>query len=243
MKKIFLTMALLACTAGIMTVSAQKKVALKVSTEAQGAEAKTVNVTKDKKGYITLFDGKNLDGWRGYGKDHVPARWTVEDGCLKFNAGQGEGGDIIFLAQEVKNDKGGMEPIYISAPECQVLDNENHPDAKLGVDGNRKASSLYDMIPAKPQNAKPYGEWNQVAIVVNNGTVTHFMNGAKVVTYKLWTPEWTQMLQNSKFSEAKWPVAFQLLNNCGGENHEGFIGMQDHGDTVWFKNIKVKELK
>ena len=136
MKKIFLTMALLACTAGIMTVSAQKKVALKVSTEAQGAEAKTVNVTKDKKGYITLFDGKNLDGWRGYGKDHVPARWTVEDGCLKFNAGQGEGGDIIFahkfknfilemewkvskgansgifyLAQEVKNDKGGMEPI------------------------------------------------------------------------------------------------------------------------------------
>ena len=268
MEKIFLTMALLACTAGIMTVSAQKKVALKVSTVAQGAESKTVNVTKDKKGYITLFDGKNLDGWRGYGKDHVPARWTVEDGCLKFNAGQGEGGDIIFahkfknfilemewkvskgansgifyLAQEVKNDKGGMEPIYISAPECQVLDNENHPDAKLGVDGNRKASSLYDMIPAKPQNAKPYGEWNQVAIVVNNGTVTHFMNGAKVVTYKLWTPEWTQMLQNSKFSEAKWPVAFQLLNNCGGENHEGFIGMQDHGDTVWFKNIKVKELK
>ena len=99
------------------------------------------------------------------------------------------------------------------------------------------------MIPAKPQNALPYGEWNKVAIVVNNGTVTHFMNGAKVVTYKLWTPEWTEMLQNSKFSEAKWPVAFQLLNNCGGENHEGFIGMQDHGNTVWFKNIKVKELK
>lgn len=229
---------------------------------------------KDKDGYIVLFDGKTLNGWRGYGMDKAPKSWTVKDGAITLTgSGTGEahaadGGDLIFahkfqnftleleyrvtkgansgifyLAQEVKNDKGGMEPIFISAPECQVLDNENHPDAKLGVDGNRKASSLYDMIPAKPQNAKPYGEWNQVAIVVNNGTVTHFMNGAKVVTYKLWTPEWTQMLQNSKFSEAKWPVAFQLLNNCGGENHEGFIGMQDHGDTVWFKNIKVKELK
>ena len=243
-------------------------------TVVDNAQVDLASFPQDKDGYYVIFDGKTLNGWRGYGKDKAPSRWTVEDGAIKFNgsgggeAQTGEGGDLIFakkfknfelemewkvskggnsgifyLAQEVKNDKGGMEPIFISAPECQVLDNENHPDAKLGVDGNRKASSLYDMIPAKPQNAKPYGEWNQVAIVVNNGTVTHFMNGAKVVTYKLWTPEWTQMLQNSKFSEAKWPVAFQLLNNCGGENHEGFIGMQDHGDTVWFKNIKVKELK
>ncbi len=268
MKKVFYTLAIAALTTGIMPANAQKKVAIKVSTEFQGAENKTVNLTKDKDGYIHIFDGKTFNGWRGYGKDHVPARWTIEDGCMKFNAGEGEGGDIIFghkfknfiltmdwkvskgansgifyLAQEAKNDKGELEPIYISAPECQVLDNENHPDAKLGVDGNRKASSLYDMIPAKPQNAKPYDEWNSVAIMVNNGTVTHFMNGAKVLSYKLWTPEWTEMLQNSKFSEKAWPAAFKLLNDCGGPNHEGLIGMQDHGDTVWFKNIKVKELK
>ena len=222
---------------------------------------------------IVLFDGSSLEGWRGYGKDHVPARWSIEDGCLKFSgsgggeAQTGEGGDIIYaaqkfknfelelewkvskggnsgifyLAQEIKKEDGSYEPIYISAPECQVLDNENHPDAKLGVDGNRQ-SSLYDMIPAKPQNSKPAGEWNKVKIMVYKGTVVHFQNDVAVVEYHLWTPQWTEMLQASKFSEEKWPVAFNLLNNCGGENHEGYIGFQDHGDDVWFRNIKVKVL-
>ena len=84
MKKLIYTLTLLACTAGIMPASAQKKVALKVSTETLGAENKTISVKKDNKGYITIFDGKSLNGWRGYGKNHVPARWTVEDGALKF---------------------------------------------------------------------------------------------------------------------------------------------------------------
>ena len=122
-------------------------------------------------------------------------------------------------------------------------DNERHPDAKLGVDGNRQSSSLYDMIPAKPQNSKPAGEWNKVKIMVYKGTVVHFQNDVPVVEYHLWTPQWTEMLQKSKFSEEKWPVAFNLLNNCGGENHEGYIGFQDHGDDVWFRNIKVKVLE
>ena len=220
---------------------------------------------------IVLFDGSSLEGWRGYGKDHVPARWSIEDGCLKFSgsgggeAQTGEGGDLIYaaqkfknfelelewkvskggnsgifyLAQEIKKEDGSYEPIYISAPECQVLDNENHPDAKLGVDGNRQSSSLYDMIPAKPQNSKPAGEWNKVKIMVYKGTVVHFQNDVAVVEYHLWTPQWTEMLQASKFSEEKWPVAFNLLNNCGGEAREGYIGFQDHGDDVWFRNIKV----
>ena len=228
----------------------------------------------DKNGYITIFDGKTMAGWRGYGKSYIPSRWVVEDGSIHFIGNQNpekakdkEGGDIIFahkfknfelslewkvckggnsgifyLAQEVANDNGGVEPIYISAPECQVLDNENHPDAKLGVDGNRKSSSLYDMIPAKPQNAKPFGQWNKVTIRVKDGVVTHFQNGKQVVQYQLWTPEWTELLQKSKFSEKAWPVAFKLLNNCGGCKHEGLIGMQDHGDDVWYRNIKVKEL-
>ena len=208
---------------------------------------------------IVLFDGTSLDGWRGYGKDHVPSRWTIEDGCLKFSgsgggeAQTGEGGDIIFAAQKFKNfelelewkiSKGGNsgifylaqeipgKPIYISAPECQVLDNENHPDAKLGKDGNRQSSSLYDMIPAKPQNAKPAGEWNKVKIMVYKGTVVHYQNDEAVVEYHL-----------SKFSEERWPDAFALLNNCGGEAREGYIGFQDHGDDVWFRNIKVKVLE
>lgn len=225
----------------------------------------------DGKGYITIFNGQNFDGWRGYGKSYVPSKWKVEDGCITFlgkdapkNA---EGGDIIFahkfknfelelewkvakgsnsgifyLAQELTNDKGDLESIVVSAPEYQVLDNENHPDAKLGVNGNRKSASLYDLIPARPQNSKPYGQWNKAKIRVENGTVTHYQNGKAVVQYQLWTPEWTQMLQKSKFSESKWPAAFKHFNNCGGDNHEGLIGLQDHGDRVWYRNIRVREL-
>ena len=230
---------------------------------------------KDADGYITLFDGKTMKGWRGYGRDTVPGRWVVEDGCIKFNGSGGgeaqvnDGGDLIFahkfknfelelewkiskggnsgilyLAQEVTTkDKDGntvVEPIYISAPEFQLLDNENHPDAKLGKDDNRQAASLYDMIPAVPQNAKPHGEWNKAKVMVYKGTVVHGQNDANVLEYHLWTPKWTEMLQASKFSEEAWPLAFELLNNCGGENHEGYIGLQDHGDDIWFRNIRVK---
>ena len=229
---------------------------------------KAADNTADADEWIVLFDGETFDGWRGYNRTDVPAAWTIEDGAIKINgsgmgeAGAKDGGDIIFdrkfkdfeLEFEWKVDKGSNsgvfylaqeipdQPIYISAPEYQVLDNENHPDAKLGVDGNRQSASLYDMIPAKPQNAKPFGEWNTGKIMVYKGTVAHYLNGEVVVEYHLWTPQWKELLDNSKFSEDKWPVAYELLLNCGGENHEGYIGFQDHGDNVWFRNIRVKEL-
>ena len=231
------------------------------------------SVPVDKDGYYGLFDGTSLNGWRGYGMDNVPSRWTVEDGCIKFSGtGTGEGGDLIFarkfknfilelewkvskggnsgifyLAQEVKTvrEDGSekYEPIYISSPEYQVLDNANHPDAFLGVDGNRQSASLYDMIPAKPQNSNAFGEWNKAKIMVYKGTVVHGQNDANVVEYHLWTDQWTQMLQASKFSQEKWPLAFELLNNCGGENHEGYFGLQDHGDDVWYRNIRIKVME
>ena len=143
----------------------------------------------DKEGYYVIFDGKTFNGWRGYGKDNVPAKWTIDDGAIKFNgtgggeAQKADGGDLIFahkfknfelelewkiskggnsgilyLAQEVEAEKNGqmkLQPIYISSPEYQVLDNENHPDAKLGVDGNRKSASLYDMIPPCRRTPSP----------------------------------------------------------------------------------------
>ena len=241
-------------------------------------EAEQVNLADfpvDEEGYHVIFDGESFNGWRGYGKDHVPSKWTIEDGAIKFNgtgggeAQEGDGGDIIFahkfknfifefdwkvekaansgvfyLAQEVttkdENGQERYEPIYISCAEYQILDNENHPDSFLGVDGNRKSASLYDMIPAKPQNAKPWGEWNKGKIMVFQGTVIHYQNDENVLEYHLWTPRWTDMLQASKFSQENWPLAFELLNNCGGENHEGYIGFQDHGDVVYYKNIRIK---
>ena len=231
----------------------------------------------DDEGYIALFDGTSLEGWRGYGKDEVPSRWSIDEGSLKFSGSgtgegqQGDGGDIIFahkfqnfeltfdwkvskggnsgvfyMIQEVTTEKDGetiLEPSYISAPEYQILDNANHPDAKLGKDGNRQSASLYDMIPAVPQNQKPFGEWNEGKILVYKGTVVHSQNGENVLEYHLWTQQWTDMLQASKFSQEKWPLAFELLNNCGGENHEGYIGFQDHGDDVWYRNIRIKVLE
>ena len=223
---------------------------------------------KDKNGFITLFDGTSLKGWRGYNKDTIPVSWSIDNKALKLTgSGTGEaqaenGGDIIFahkfknfeltfdwkvskgansgvfiLAQEVK----GVQ-IWMSAPEYQILDNVNHADASQGENGNRQSASLYDMIPAKPQNAKPFGEWNTGAIIVYKGSVFYKQNGKTVVEYHLWTPEWTNLLQKGKFKEGstEFPLAFGLLNNCGGENHEGYIGFQDHGDDVWFRNIKIK---
>ncbi|MGN0001891.1 MAG: DUF1080 domain-containing protein [Sphingobacterium composti] len=225
------------------------------------------SLKKNKSGAYIIFDGSSLNGWRGYGKEHVPSKWSIDNGALKFsrnpNVDKPEGGDIIFahdfknfelefewriseagnsgvffLAKEIKG-----QPIYISSPEYQILDNEKHPDAKMGVDGNRKSASLYDMIPAKPQNAKPVGEWNKSKIVVKGNTVQHFQNGVKVVEYSIRTKEWTELLQASKFSEEKWPMAFHLLNNVGGATKSGLIGFQDHGDDVWYRNITVKVLK
>jgi hypothetical protein len=230
----------------------------------------TVNLQdfpKDEDGFHVIFNGVSFKGWRGYNRDDVPKRWVIDEGAIKFTGSGGgeaqetDGGDLIFaykfknfelsvdwkcskgansgifyLAQEIKG-----QPIWISSPESQVLDNENHPDAKMGKDGNRQSTSLYDMIPAKPQNANPFGEWNNTTIIVYRGTVLHQQNGENVLEYHLWTPQWTAMLQASKFKlGGEFPLAFDLLNNCGGPNREGYIGLQDHGDDVWFKNIRIK---
>ena len=282
MKKLFCSVACLLMIAGGSNAFAAKKAAKAKKTVeiicSQGFQGPELwdkhDFPIDSKGYITIFDGKTMSGWRGYGKSYIPSRWVVEDGCIHFIGNQDpekakgkEGGDIIFahkfknfelsidwkickagnsgifyLAQELANKDGQLESIVVSGLESQVLDNANHPDAKLGKDGNRQSSSLYDLIPARPQNQKPYEQWNNTVIRVDNGKVTHFQNGKQVVQYELWTPEGIALLQTSKFSEKAWPAAFQGFSKAGGPNHEGFIGLQDHGDNVWYRNIKVKVL-
>lgn len=255
MKKIFFTFSLVIMAFALSSCT---------NTKQQGeetAENDAVEMEADE-GWITLFDGSSFDGWRGYGREDMPAAWTIEDGAIKINgsgrgeAGAKDGGDIIFdrkfknfeLTFEWKVSKGGNsgvfylgqevegDPIWKSSPEYQILDNANHPDAKLGKDNNRQSASLYDLIPAVPQNSKPYGEWNTGGVMVYQGTVVHSQNGENVVEYHLWTPDWEEMVEGSKFK------GWENFINAGGENQEGYIGLQDHGDDVWFRNIKIKVL-
>jgi hypothetical protein len=210
-------------------------------------------------GWMMLFDGTTSAGWRGYRKETFPAGWEIIDGTLhcrgsgRGEAGGIEGGDIVYekpfsnfhLKLEWKISEGGNSGIFYlgqethdtiwkTAPEMQVLDNERHPDAVAGIAGNRQAGSLYDLIPAVPQSAKPAGEWNAVEIKVYNGSVWHLMNGEVVLEYHLWTPEWNELVAGSKFPA--------LNPDWANVAAEGLIGLQDHGDDVWYRSIKIREL-
>lgn len=218
----------------------------------------TLTEAEQEEGYTLLFDGQTSNGWRGYNQSSFPeGGWTIEDGTIRcIGSGQGEaggaGGDIIYdqqyenftLRLEWKLAEGGNsgifylgqevegQPVWQTAPEMQILDNDRHPDAMLGENGNRQAGSLYDLIPADPQNTKPIGEWNQVEIIVYRGTVVHSQNGEVVLEYHLGTSEWDEMIAASKFSDY----------SGFGKFEPGYIALQDHGDDVWFRNIKIKEM-
>ena len=222
--------------------------------------SKTNELSKSEKkaGWVQLFNGKDFTGWRQVNNTTMPKNWVVEDGAMKVfpadpsRLGSGGGGDIIFADKKFKNFELSIDwkasdqansgifynvrevpgkPIYFAAPEIQVLDNENASDNKVA---SHMAGSLYDMIPADPKSVKPTGQWNNIVIRVKDGKVAHIQNGIKVVEYTLWTPEWDNLVQNSKFKDFP---GFQE-----GISKDGFIGLQDHGYTGWFKNIKIKEL-
>jgi len=217
-----------------------------------------LSAKEKKEGFVLLFDGKSISNWHGYGMTGMPPKgWEAKDGLMHcIGSGNGEaggGGDIVsnekFKDFELKLDwkisEGGNsgifilaqekagQPIYYSSPEMQILDNDRHPDAKLGKDGNRKAGSLYDLIPAKPQNTKPAGQWNTVSIICYQGTVVYNQNGVNVVEYHLWTDAWKNMVKDSKFKD--WADFVNIA-------HEGLLGLQDHGNDVWFRNIRIKKM-
>jgi len=214
---------------------------------------------KDKKaGWVLLFNGKNFDGWRKCNGTAMPANWKLEDNAMNVfigegkNPGQGADGDIVFAGKKFKNFELSIDwkvskmansgifynvrevpgkPVYYAAPEVQVLDNVDATDNKID---SHLAGSLYDMLPADPKTVKPVGSWNTIVIKVKDGKVTHTQNGVEVCSYTLWTPEWDKLVNNSKFKS--------FPGFTEGISKEGFIGLQDHGYPVWFRNIKIREL-
>jgi len=216
-------------------------------------------------GWVLLFDGKSMDGWRECNGTAMPANWVIENGVVRVltnvekraQAAEGERPraiDILYGAKKFTNfefsidwniGKGGNsgvfygvveipgQPIYTAGVEVQILDNWNAGDNKLT---NHLAGSLYDMLSALPQNAKPSGEWNTLVIRMKDGLVTHTQNGVKVCEYTVWTPEWYTMVANSKFKDFE---HFKEPNPA----KEGYIGLQDHNDFgCSFRNIKIREL-
>ena len=226
-------------------------------TAADAAEINQLSETEKDEGWRLLFDGESTSGWKGYKRDDAPGTWEVIDGALLMNGADRDRdrGDLLFgqqfgdfhLKLEWKISEGGnsgifyrgieapeLNVIYQTAPEMQVLDNDRHPDAKMGVDGNRTAGSLYDLIPPRSQNTRPVGEWNSAEIRIEDGQVQHFQNGEKVVEFQLGTQDWRELVAGSKFPG---------LNPTWVDVPErGYIGLQDHNDNVWYRNIKLKEL-
>jgi Domain of Unknown Function (DUF1080) len=208
----------------------------------------TLTAAEKADGWRLLFDGQTLSGWRGYGKKDVPPGWKVVDGAISR---VDKAGDLITTDQfenfelqidfkyTPKANSGifyrGIEqegkPIYHSAPEYQIVDDTGHPDVKNGKE--RTTASNYALIAPSKSVLKPAGEWNTAKIVVNGAHVEHWLNGEKVVEYELWSPEWKKLVAASKFKE--WPEY--------GMAKKGHIAVQDHGDEVAFKNIKIKVLK
>ena len=217
----------------------------------------TLTEAEIEEGWILLFDGESPGNWRGYNMDYFPSAWEVADGMIRCHGlgnGESEGlerGDIIYdkkfsnfeLSLEWKISPGGNSGVFYladerpdlaiwqTAPELQVIDNNAVP---YDQDGLHSAGSLYDIIGVPQDKVKPVGEWNKVRVLINNGLVKHWLNGELVVEYNLWTPEWNDMVAASKFPNYN--------PDWADVPKEGYIGLQDHGDDVWFKNIKLREL-
>ena len=196
-------------------------------------------------GWRLLFDGKTTAGWRGFKMDSLPSGWQVVNGALtrvaaagdivtreqfrdfelslEWNVAPGGNSGIFYRASE------DGDAIYWTAPEMQVLDDARHPDGKSRLTA---AGSAFGLYPAPAGVVKPAGEWNRVRLVVRGQHVEHWLNGVKVVEYELSSPDWEARVKASKFAP----------HPRYGRNAQGYIGLQDHGDRVAYRDIKIRVL-
>ena len=214
----------------------------------------TLSEREKQDGWKLLFDGKITDSWMNAGTKVFPAKgWEVKDGCLNVIA-KGSGGDIVskekfknfelivdFLYRpgsnsgikyfiDTERDNGKYAGVGC---EYQVLDNKLHPDAKAGINGNRTLSSLYDLIPAKNVSDNGPEQWNRAMIIVNGNKVQHWLNGQLTVEYERGSSQWKEAVASSKFKDI--PGFAEVT--------EGRLLLQEHGDLVSYKNIKIWEIK
>jgi len=233
----FLVAAALASGCASQTVS--------TSTSLEATALNTLTPEETREGFRLLFDGKSLDQWRIYrGTD--AGTWDIQEGTLHH--GPGDGADLITKEQfgdfELRLDwklaPGGnsgifyrgteeYDAIYWTAPEMQVLDDSAHADGRNRL---TSAGSAYGLYAAPAGIVRPAGQWNSVRIVVRGRQVEHWMNGVKVVTYELQSPDWSAKVAASKFKE--WPKY--------GLAPRGHIAVQVHGNDVWYRNVRILAL-
>lgn len=218
----------------------------------------SLNKIEKEAGWQLLFDGKSTDQWRGYNQPTFPRKgWEIDDeGNLQVSASgtdqAGFGGDIVTKEQfenfELKIDfmvtdtgNSGIfyrvveeekAAIWFNAPEFQILDNQTYVDLEKMDMHTHLTGDNYDLHPSKGDYSRPVGSWNTAHIIVNNNEVEHWLNGQQTVKYTLETPEWEQLVKASKF--ANYPQY--------GRTKNGYIGLQDHGHLVKFRNMKIKRL-